>query len=214
MKLECNNDKKLQVKSIEKQEMARITNFLYYLTNKRKNIVNEHRKSLFKNAEDNLIISLKTDNFDLLGKVIDIAIINLNGDIKLNTNVYIDTKLMNEIYYLTGISDDIIRDSPKFSEVIYKLNEIIKNKNLVGFDLNKDIKILNHNIAMNNLDIKLDFNYKIDILRQEEYIYNNNNITFIGLYNLYNTYNNQYKFINYSSIEYCKFYLEILKKSI
>ena len=188
--MECINDKKLQVNFVEQQEIDRISNFLCYLTDKRKRIVNEHRKSLFKNAEDHLIISLKTDNFDLLGKVIDIAIINLNGDIKLNTNVYI------------------------FSEVIYKLNEIIKNKNLVGFDLNKDIKILNHNIAMNNLDIKLDFYDKIDILRQEEYIYNNNNITFIGLYNLYNTYNNQYKFINYSSIEYCKFYLEILKKSI
>lgn len=209
--MECKIDYKLQVNPLEQQETATISNFLCYLIDKRKRIVNIHRKSLFKNPEDTLIISLKTDNFDLMGKVIDIAIINLNGDIQLNTNIYIDTKLTNEINYLLGISDDIILSSPEFSEVIYNINNIIKNKNLIGFDLKKDINIINHNIALNNLDLKLDFSDKIDILMQEEYIYNDNDITFI---NLYYKYANKYKFNNYSAIEYCKFYLEILKQSI
>jgi DNA polymerase III epsilon subunit-like protein len=80
-------------------------------------------------------------------KIVEIAIVDGNGEVLLNTLVNPERNIPNEVIRIHGIDSEMVKGSPTIEDLEPQLIKILKGKNLIVYNLNFDIGFLSHRIV-------------------------------------------------------------------
>jgi DNA polymerase III epsilon subunit family exonuclease len=75
-------------------------------------------------------------------KIVEIAIIDGNGKILINSLVNPEREIPLEVINIHGIDNEMVKNSPTLKDLEPELFEILNGKNLIVYNLNFDIKFL------------------------------------------------------------------------
>lgn len=171
--------------------------FIYH-----QNKVKKKVKEIFNNKDKYIILDTETTGLDYDDTIIELGVINLDGEILLNTRIKTDKEIHPEAYYVHGISKEDLKNEPEFSDIKNKLSEILENKTVLIYNSDFDIRMLHQSG------------------------YDDNNIKSICLMNLYMEYQDHDRWISltnamsfegvdmiqdHSAIGDCQCCLEVLK---
>lgn len=76
------------------------------------------------------------------GEICQIAILNHEGNILLNTLVKPMNSIPMDAYGVHGISDEMVQDAPTWAEIAPQVLDIISNQNLVVYNATYDRKMM------------------------------------------------------------------------
>lgn len=120
-----------------------------------KNEAIEWARLLLQELDRWLILDTETTGL-YPAEIVQIGIVNLKGEIILDSLVKPLVPIPPEVTAIHGINDDDVREAPSFSEIYPKLVEAIADKNLVIYNADFDISILNHCCQLHQLtELKL-----------------------------------------------------------
>jgi DNA polymerase III subunit epsilon len=86
-------------------------------------------------------------------EIVEIAIVNSLGEALLDTLVKPTIPIPAEVTGIHGITDAMVVDAPAFPDVYSRIAEVLKNKRIVIYNAEFDIKILNYCCHIHNLPI-------------------------------------------------------------
>lgn len=122
-------------------------------------------RSVLENPQDYCILDTETTGLDDT-EVVEIAIINLEGETLLDTLVKPIIPILDEVIAIHGITDKMVADAPTFPEVYPQLLEILANKKedtVLVYNLGFDRSVLNYCCDLHQLK-KLGLKKKGDCL--------------------------------------------------
>jgi len=96
-----------------------------------------------KNKMGKIILDTKTSGLGGDDEIIEICVINLAGNILLNTLIKPTIPIPKSASKIHGIYDKDVENSPLWSEVYHDFLNIIKNEHIYIYNCNFDIKIIN-----------------------------------------------------------------------
>lgn len=100
------------------------------------------RRQLLKHAASTVI--LDTETTDLSGRICEIAVIDLAGNVLLDTLVNPQTP--NLATHIHGITDDMVRDAPTFSMIEPELRRIVHGKRVLAYNVQFDKDTLSRDL--------------------------------------------------------------------
>jgi DNA polymerase III subunit epsilon len=80
-------------------------------------------------------------------KIVEIAIIDGNGETLLNTLVNPERDIPRVVINIHGIDNEMVKGSPTIEDLESQLIEILSGKKLIVYNLNFDIRFLSHRVA-------------------------------------------------------------------
>ncbi len=92
--------------------------------------------------EDDTVIILDTETTDLKGEIIELAIIDNQGNVLFNKRIKPQGKMNPKAQAIHGISLDDLKDAQTFPELYNELKAIIEGKRLITYNLNFDWSML------------------------------------------------------------------------
>ncbi|MEG3972169.1 3'-5' exonuclease [Microcoleus sp. T2B6] len=102
-------------------------------------------------AAENLAI-LDTETTGLYdAEIVEIAVINRDGEPLLNTLIKPSIPIPAEVSAIHGITDEVVADAPSFPQIYPQIAEILKDKQLLIYNSDFDIRILNYCCKLHNL---------------------------------------------------------------
>ncbi len=127
----------------------------------------EKGKSLLKFPKNYTVIDIETTDFDYYyGNIIEISAHKYNDNIlknKFTSLVFVDEPLDDRIIKLTGITDALLIDAPKITEVLRDFIEFVSDDIIVAHNANFDINFIYDALIDIGLEpLKNDF---VDTLR-------------------------------------------------
>ncbi|MCO4753828.1 MAG: GIY-YIG nuclease family protein [Bacteriovoracaceae bacterium] len=115
-----------------------------------------------KNLKKYSIIDIETTGGSArANKVIEIAIVNIDGDKIVDTYstlIYPERRIPPQISYLTGITEDMVAGAPKFYEVAKKIVQMTEDRIFVAHNVHFDYSFIQHEFR------ELGFTYKRELL--------------------------------------------------
>lgn len=104
--------------------------------------------------EKNNWVILDTETTGLYdAEIVEIAVIDRLGEILLDTLVKPSIPIPAEATEIHGITDEIVADAPSFPEVYPRIDAALKDKRILIYNAEFDIKILNYCCHLHNLPI-------------------------------------------------------------
>lgn len=94
-------------------------------------------------SEDFVIIDTETTGFGDDDEIIQIAVIDHNGNELLNTLVKPTKSITNTDYH--GITDETVKDAPTFPEVYKQLEAVLRGKNVLAYNYAYDSRMVAQN---------------------------------------------------------------------
>ena len=80
-------------------------------------------------------------------KIVEIAIVDGNGEVLLNTLVDPKREIPNEVIRIHGIDNKMVKGSPTIEDLEPQLIKILKGKKLIVYNLNFDIRFLSRSVV-------------------------------------------------------------------
>lgn len=99
-------------------------------------------KNLLDNKNRYVILDTETTGLSNDDKIIEIAIIDLDGNELLNTRVKTDVEISKEAASVHGISQEDLANAPEFNEIIKDIEEVLEDKIALIFNEEFDIRML------------------------------------------------------------------------
>lgn len=131
-------------------------------------IINQ-RKYWLDNPDDFLILDVETTGLEYSDRIIEIAIINLKGQILLNTLLHTDMNISDGAFQTHSITKDMLISKPTMKDIYSKLINIIQGKSIIGFNVSFDkgmiINTISDYIGLDNSIIKSTKYF--DLMQQE-----------------------------------------------
>jgi DNA polymerase III subunit epsilon len=91
-----------------------------------------------------------------LAEIVQIGVINLKGEIILNSLVKPTISIPPEVTAIHGIRDESVRESPSFTDIYPEIVKALESKNVVIYNSDFDISILNYCCQLHHLaELKL-----------------------------------------------------------
>lgn len=97
------------------------------------------------------VVILDTETTDLHGEIIEIAIIDIQGETVLNQRIKPQEAISDGAYQIHGISLDDLKDCPTFPEAYPAIKQAIDGKLLVIFNASYDTTCLQRDYARHDL---------------------------------------------------------------
>ncbi len=91
-------------------------------------------KYIFSNKDKYVILDTETTGLKENDKVIELGIINLDGEILIDTRIKTDKDIDPGAYCVHGISKEDLESSPEFEKVINSVEEILKENTALIFN--------------------------------------------------------------------------------
>lgn len=99
-------------------------------------------KELLDSKDKYIILDTETTGLDSDDKVIEISIIDMEGNVLLNTLVNTDKEISKEASSVHGITQEELKDKPTIKELEPRLDEIVKDKTILAFNVKFDRRLL------------------------------------------------------------------------
>lgn len=104
--------------------------------------------------EKNNWVILDTETTGLYdAEIVEIAVIHCTKETLLDTFIKPTISIPAEAAEIHGITDEIVADAPTFPEVYPRIVEVLKDKQILIYNAEFDIKILNYCCHLHNLPI-------------------------------------------------------------
>lgn len=94
-----------------------------------------------------LIIDTETTGLAEDSEIVEIAILSISGTVLLNTLIKPIKPIDPKATAIHGITDEMVKDAPYFSDIAAVLYHIIKNKTLVGHNVAFDVARLKFELS-------------------------------------------------------------------
>ena len=152
----------------------------YQLREERMQEAMSERKSWLNNKDKYAILDTETTGLHSDDEIIEIAIIDLDGKVLLNTLVKPIKPISREAFDKHGISNDYIigRNFPTWDQVHAEVNRILQERTIIAYNSNFDVRLLcqtsmkyglvfdriNHVCLMDNVTRELSLSKNISLL--------------------------------------------------
>ncbi|MFW6311457.1 MAG: 3'-5' exonuclease [Nanoarchaeota archaeon] len=107
------------------------------------------RKRWLNNKTKYCIVDTETTGLGKADKVVEIAIIDLDGNILLNTLVNPNKKIHWAAEKVHGISNSMVQTAPDIIEVGSKVNDILKNRIMIAYNAKFDARMIKQSFNLN-----------------------------------------------------------------
>lgn len=115
------------------------------------NRVKTEVKEMFNNKGNYVILDTETTGLDYDDTIIELGVINLDGEVLLNTRIKTNKEIHPEAYRVHGISKEALINAPTFENIKNKLSEILENKILLIYNSDFDTRMLYQSGYKNNI---------------------------------------------------------------
>ncbi len=99
---------------------------------------------------------LDTETTGLDGEICEIAVIDLAGNVLINTLIKPTTPIPEDVTSLHGISDEIVQGAPSFKDIFPELERVLRGRTVIVYNANFD-KCMILNSARENEMKKQEF---------------------------------------------------------
>lgn len=100
-----------------------------------------------------VILDIETDGLDeKTNKIIEIGALKTDTKEEFHKLIKIDSNLPEKIIELTGIRDEDLKNGEDIVTALKELKEFIGDRDIVGYGVKFDIKFINRNLKVNNLE--------------------------------------------------------------
>lgn len=100
-----------------------------------------------------VILDIETDGLDeKTNKIIEIGALKTDTKEEFHKLIKIDSKLPEKIIELTGIKDEDLKNGEDIVTALKEFKEFIGDRDIVGYGVKFDIKFINRNLKVNNLE--------------------------------------------------------------
>lgn len=109
-------------------------------------------QDVLTNKDDWLILDTETTGLDDQAEIVQLAVIDLDGNTIIDTLVKPTVAISKEASDIHGITKETVKDAPSFPEVYSLIEEKIRKKFVLIYNRNFDVRILKHCCEINNLN--------------------------------------------------------------
>lgn len=111
-------------------------------------MTNDHRVSALIKAVNYfrmnpLILDTETTGIDEAAELVEIAIVDLSGNILLNSLVKPEKDIPVEASSVHGISGEMVSNAPMWEEIYNEFLPLTRNRNMGGYNIEFDLRIIN-----------------------------------------------------------------------
>lgn len=110
----------------------------------------EWARTLFR-AKNFYVLDTETTGLDKRDEIVQIGIIDKHGSTILNTLVKPTRPVTAQVIAVHGITNDMLRDAPPFSELYVKLSALLAGQTLVAYNMDFDWRMLAQTAALYGL---------------------------------------------------------------
>ena len=100
---------------------------------------------------DVLIFDTETTGLDGTAEICELSIINGDGIVVFNSLIKPNKPIPEELTKIHGITNEMVKNSPNFTDIYPKLIEIFQNKHAICYNSAFDIRMLQQASLLNNL---------------------------------------------------------------
>ncbi|MFP4015946.1 MAG: 3'-5' exonuclease [Halanaerobiales bacterium] len=107
------------------------------------------RQKWLNNKHMYCILDTETTGLGKVDKIVEIAIIDLAGNVLLNTLVNPGIRINKGAEMVHGISNSMVKDAPDVREVGMKVREILKNRTMIAYNAKFDARMIRQSFGFN-----------------------------------------------------------------
>ena len=102
-----------------------------------------------------LVLDTETTGLGVLDRIVEIAVINQDGDVLLDTLVNPGMLIPSNVITIHGITNEMVRDQPLFSDILPQLAEILTGQPIVIYNVRFDTRFLSRSgLNVKNYDFQ------------------------------------------------------------
>jgi DNA polymerase-3 subunit epsilon len=101
-------------------------------------------KEILEHPLNYVILDTETTGLDSEAEVVQIGVINIKGEVLLNSLVKPSISIPKEVVDIHGITDDMVADAPNFWDIYPKIEEALKWKKIIIYNADFDRRILDY----------------------------------------------------------------------
>lgn len=117
-------------------------------------------QTLFANPEEAIIFDTETTGLTESDEIIEIAIIDLRGEVLFNQRIKPTRKSWKSAEEIHGISPEMLKDCPTWPEVYPTITRIFEGKDVLGWNVEFDIQMLRNTTEKHDLPWMFHFDFK------------------------------------------------------
>ncbi|MCS6134014.1 3'-5' exonuclease [Shewanella baltica] len=109
-------------------------------------------------SDDCVVFDTETTGLGDTDEIVEIALINSRGEVLLNSLVQPCKSIPAEATAIHGITNEMVANAPRISELLHQINTIISGKTLIAYNADFDVRLLTQSVMMcgfNDSDIAL-----------------------------------------------------------
>jgi|TARA_R110002033_G_scaffold166332_2_gene204989 DNA polymerase III epsilon subunit-like protein len=99
-------------------------------------------------SDDCIVFDTETTGLGETAEIVEIAMINSRGEVLLNSLVQPCKPIPAEATAIHGITNEMVADAPRFSDLLHKINAIISGKTLIAYNTDYDVRLLDQSLMM------------------------------------------------------------------
>ncbi len=103
-------------------------------------------------AQQPVILDTETTGLDDMAQVCDVAVIDMKGNVLLDTLVRPTVPIPAEASAVHGITDEAVSGAPAFADLLPALKGVLTSQMVITYNAEYDLRLLRQSAAANGLD--------------------------------------------------------------